>query len=64
MVAGTLAALLFVVLSTAARVIDYSIMRVPHQSPLMLTYDILQSAAFYGCVACSRWHCGASATIC
>ncbi|WP_374362427.1 GNAT family N-acetyltransferase [Pseudoduganella danionis] len=48
---GRWPALLFVVLSTAARVIDYSIMRVPHQSPLMLTYDILQSAAFYGCVA-------------
>ena len=48
---GRWPALLFVVLSTAARVIDYSVMRTQHQSVLMLTYDVLQSAAFYGCIA-------------
>lgn len=48
---GRWPALLFVVLSTAARVIDYSVMRAQHQSVLMLTYDVLQSAAFYGCIA-------------
>lgn len=48
---GRWPALLFVVLSTAARVIDYSVMRAQHQSALMLTYDVLQSTAFYGCMA-------------
>lgn len=48
---GRWPALLFVILSTAARVIDYSVMRAQHQSLLMLTYDVLQSAAFYGCIA-------------
>jgi len=44
-------ALLFVAISSLARVIDFSVTRSAHQTPLMLAYDIMQSAAFYGCIA-------------
>lgn len=48
---GLWPALWFVLLSSVARVTDFNAMRPPHSSPLMLLYDLLQSAAFYGCVA-------------
>ncbi|OEZ99072.1 GNAT family N-acetyltransferase [Duganella sp. HH101] len=48
---GRRAALLFVVLSSVARVVDYTLMRARHENPYLLAYDLLQSAALYGLVA-------------
>lgn len=41
--------LLFVVIATLARVYDYQ--NLHHDTPLMLLYDLLQSAAFYSLIA-------------
>lgn len=48
---GRRAALLFVVLSSVARVVDYALMRARHENSYLLVYDLLQSAALYGLVA-------------
>jgi len=48
---GRRSALLFVVLSSMARVYDYATTRGQHDGPLLLAYELLQSAALYGLVA-------------
>ncbi|GJI96356.1 hypothetical protein RugamoR57_30740 [Duganella caerulea] len=48
---GRRGALLFVVLSSAARVYDYATTRGLHDGPALLLYELAQSAALYGLVA-------------
>lgn len=48
---GRRGALLFVVLSSVARVLDYAVTRGQHQGPYLLLYELLQSAALFGSVA-------------
>ncbi|RFP27896.1 N-acetyltransferase [Duganella sp. BJB488] len=48
---GRRGALLFVALSSAARVYDYATTRGQHDGPALLLYELAQSAALYGLVA-------------
>lgn len=48
---GRRGALLFVALSSAARVYDYATTRGLHDGPALLLYELLQSAALYGLAA-------------
>ncbi|WP_332852935.1 GNAT family N-acetyltransferase [Duganella sp. S19_KUP01_CR8] len=48
---GRRAALLFVVLSSVARVYDYTVTRAPDEVLYLRVYELLQSAALYGLVA-------------